>query len=109
MRMIAIGALLMAGVSAAHAQLSPAATEAAKAYQACMKQAAVTLDDGKSDAATIGLGIVSFCSVQRRNFAVTSSHGNFELQTYTQRAIDAKAPADATAWVLAMRAARAKK
>lgn len=109
MRRIAIAVLLMASASGAGAQgLSPEGVDASTKYQACMKAYAAKLDDGRSDAASIGLGVVPMCAVERRNFAVVSSHGSFELQAATQRAMDEKAHALATSYVLVLRAAKAK-
>ena len=82
--------------------LSPQGKAASAAYFQCLRRAARTVDDGKSDASTIALGVVGQCRASISVYALATSHGSFEKQTNAD-GVEQRAVADATAAVVTMR------
>lgn len=92
------------GAGRAGAQdLSPQGKAAGAAYFQCLRREARAVDDGKSEASTIALGVVSQCRASIGAYALVSSHGSFDVQKNVMDGAEQRAVADATAAVLVIR------
>ncbi|WP_445493191.1 hypothetical protein [Rhodopseudomonas sp. RCAM05734] len=97
---------LMASGAGAQQGLSPVAQAAAKVYMDCMHATAEKVDDGRSDAGSIAIGVVAFCRVHQRPLAIAMSAGSPEMQQVMQQEIEQRALQTATGFVLAVRTFR---
>lgn len=77
---------------------------ASQAEIGCMKHFAASLDDGKSDAATIGLAVAHACEQETRAAAAVVARGqNGRVQAMTEANLLSDAPKTATEAVLLQR------
>ena len=104
--MAGLALALVASGAGAQVTLPPAAQAAAKVYYDCMHSAAEKVDDGRSDASSIAMGVVAMCRAHQRPLAIAMSGGNFELQQMTQRDLQQRELSIATGFVLAVRTYR---
>lgn len=86
--------------------LEAAKRDAGRAYIACLHTAALRLDDGRSEASSIGIGVAGACTGERHAYAMVAGRGVYQLERGMQERLDNEAQDRATAIVLAERARR---
>lgn len=86
--------------------LEAAKRDASQAYIHCLHTAAIKLDDGVSDAYSVGLGAAGACAGERLTYARVAGRGVLELERGMRVRLEQEAHSRATSIVLAERAKR---
>ena len=97
--------LALAGCASAAVITQPQKEAAMQSIFDCYAKGASQLDDGRSDAATIGEAVAQICKAELQSYINLISANGYEQRLMEDR-LSASAPKNATAVVLKLRAKR---